>query len=102
MPSILRTFLAHHNVKAALRLTFGWIFIGLGIVGLFVPILQGILFIAVGIALLADHIPFFAKIRNSLYRRFPKLERLVRRVRARIRLVHRRLGHKSDGPHSRT
>ncbi len=72
-----------------LRLVFGWLFIALGIIGLFLPVLQGILFIMVGIALLADHIPFFAKIRNALFSRFPKLQRLVRRVRARMRLAHR-------------
>lgn len=89
---ILKTFLASHSVKAMLRIAFGWVFIVLGIVGLFLPVLQGILFIAVGIALLAHHIPLFATLRNAIYRRHPRLKRLVRRTRARLRLWHR--GHR--------
>jgi uncharacterized membrane protein YbaN (DUF454 family) len=85
----LKVLFAHHKVTMVLRLSTGWFFIVLGIVGLFLPILQGLLFIAVGIALLADHIPMFARIRDAGYRRFPKLQRLVRRVRARLRLVRR-------------
>ena len=85
----LKRLFAHHKVIMVLRLSAGWLFIVLGIVGLFLPILQGLLFIAVGIALLADHIPMFARIRDAGYRRFPKLQRLVRRVRARLRLVRR-------------
>ncbi len=85
---LLRKILADPNVKATLRLVFGWIFIVLGVAGLFLPVLQGLLFIAIGIALLAHHIPLFARIRNAAYRRFPKLQRLVRRARARIRLAH--------------
>jgi len=77
-------------------MTIGWLFIFFGIIGLFLPILQGILFIAVGIALLADHIPFFAKVRNKIYSRFPKLKHLVRREHARLRLIHRRIRHKHE------
>jgi uncharacterized protein len=36
-----------------LRLTAGWSLIAVGIVGLFLPILQGILFIASGLAVLS-------------------------------------------------
>ena len=43
-------------------LIIGWIFIGLGIVGLFLPILQGILFIMIGLAILSS--------RSKLIRRF--------------------------------
>ncbi len=97
---LLKKVLADPNVKAMLRLIFGWIFIVLGVVGLFLPVLQGILFIAVGIALLAHHIPLFARIRNATYSRFPKLKRLVRRVRARIRLAHRRATRRRNGGHN--
>jgi len=93
---IIKSFLAHHKVRVVIRMTIGWLFIFLGILGLFLPILQGILFIAVGIALLADHIPLFGKIRNYIYKRFPKLKRLVRKEHARLRLLHRRLRHKHE------
>jgi hypothetical protein len=92
----LKVFLAHHKVRVVLRLAAGWFFIVLGIIGLFLPVLQGLLFVAVGIALLADHIPIFAKIRDASYRRFPKLQRLVRRVRARFHHAPRSGGRPSD------
>ncbi len=40
-------------VWRVLRLTAGWSLLVVGVVGLFVPILQGILFIASGLALLS-------------------------------------------------
>ena len=45
-------------------LIIGWIFIGLGILGLFLPILQGILFIMIGLAILSS--------RSNLVKRFLK------------------------------
>jgi len=68
-----------------LRMTFGVLFLVLGVIGLFLPVLQGILFLVVGVALLADHIPVFARIRNAIYRRLPRVEHAVHRVRERCR-----------------
>jgi hypothetical protein len=51
----------------------GWFFVVLGILGMFLPILQGFLFLAVGIALLAREIPWVRRRRERLYARYPKL-----------------------------
>lgn len=54
-------------------LIIGWIFIGLGILGLFLPILQGILFIMIGLAILSSR---SAKVRlflRKLEKRYPRL-----------------------------
>ena len=48
-------------------LIIGWIFIGLGILGLFLPILQGILFIMIGLAILSS--------RSKTIRRFLTIPR---------------------------
>jgi uncharacterized membrane protein YbaN (DUF454 family) len=45
-------------------LIVGWLFIGLGILGLFLPVLQGILFILIGLSLLSS--------RSTCVRRFLK------------------------------
>lgn len=58
-----------------LRICVGVLFLILGILGLFLPILQGILFLVIGMALLADHIPPVKRLRDWLYRRYPKLEK---------------------------
>lgn len=76
------TDMRHSRWTTTLRMVFGTLFLILGILGLFLPILQGLLFLAVGIALLADHIPIFARIRSAVYRRFPKVEHAVTRLRA--------------------
>lgn len=70
-------------------MTVGVVFLVLGVLGLFLPVLQGILFLVVGVALLADHIPLFARLRNAIYRRFPAVEHAVRRVRERGRHFRR-------------
>lgn len=93
---IIKKFLEYHKVRIVIRMVIGWLFIFLGILGLVLPFLQGILFIAIGIAMLADHIPLFGKIRDYIYRRFPKLKTLVRHEHARLRLIHRRLRHKHE------
>ncbi len=80
---------SHWHWTSLLRMTFGVVFLVLGVLGLFLPLLQGVLFLVVGVALLADHIPVFARIRNAIYRRFPRVEHAVRRMRDRRRRVRR-------------
>lgn len=51
----------------------GWGFIVLGILGLFLPILQGILFLIIGLALLSNSSPWAAKLLIKLRDRFPAI-----------------------------
>ncbi len=60
-------------MRIILRNVFGWLFLIFGIIGLFLPILQGILFIAVGVTLLAPNVPFFKKILHKLHERYPEV-----------------------------
>jgi uncharacterized membrane protein YbaN (DUF454 family) len=70
------------TLRRALELSLGWGFILLGIAGIFLPILQGILFILVGLLIISRHSPWAAKILGKLKARFPKLaKRLERRRR---------------------
>ncbi len=50
----------------------GWFFILLGILGLFLPVLQGILFLLIGLFLLAKENPWAGKMFNKLKERYPK------------------------------
>ncbi len=47
----------------------------LGIVGLFVPVLQGILFLAIAFVLLSSEIPWVARYRDQIRERYPTLFR---------------------------
>ena len=71
-----RIFINRHT-RHVIRHALGWLFLVLGIAGCFLPILQGILFLGVGIWLLADYIPWFAKLRDYLKRRFPRAHHTV-------------------------
>jgi uncharacterized membrane protein YbaN (DUF454 family) len=60
-------------------LIIGWIFIGLGIVGLFLPILQGILFIMIGLAILSSRSKLIRRFLKYLEGRYPHhYERIVK------------------------
>jgi uncharacterized membrane protein YbaN (DUF454 family) len=48
-------------VRAVLRHVLGWLFLGLGLAGLVLPVLQGWLFIGIGAVLLSPDVPVFAR-----------------------------------------
>ncbi|KAA3663110.1 MAG: hypothetical protein DWQ10_00880 [Calditrichaeota bacterium] len=70
--------------KRIFRIFFGWLFVGLGIVGLVLPVLQGILFLATGIALLSPDVPFFRKILEKIKDRYPMLARKAEHISKQI------------------
>jgi uncharacterized membrane protein YbaN (DUF454 family) len=76
---------ARHPLAHAVRWLAGWAFLFLGVLGLFLPVLQGILFLAVGFALLAPYVPLFRRARRSVYRRFPRIRTTVRGIKRRWR-----------------
>ncbi len=53
-------------------LILGWAFILLGIIGLFLPILQGILFIMIGLAILSSRSPTIQRFLGYLENRYPQ------------------------------
>ena len=80
--------------KKMARLITGWIFIIFGVIGLFLPILQGILFLALGIYLLAPCITFFHRMQERLYARHPHLKNRVQHMHETIKRVGCRLINK--------
>jgi len=68
---------AKRRFKHAARWASGWAFIALGVLGLFLPILQGILFLIIGLVLLAPYVPLFRKIRIRILLRFPRLRHRI-------------------------
>lgn len=63
------------QIKRILIIIVGWAFILLGIVGLFLPILQGILFILVGLIILSTEYVWAHHLLTRLKQRFPRLGR---------------------------
>jgi uncharacterized membrane protein YbaN (DUF454 family) len=80
---------ATHPVWRGVKITLGLILLPLGVVGLFLPFLQGVLFLLVAVALLSSEVPLVARLRNRVRDRYPgpweKAEELGRRIKARLR-----------------
>ncbi|HHQ47719.1 MAG TPA: hypothetical protein ENK19_02415 [Acidobacteria bacterium] len=66
-----------------LRLAMGWALVALGVVGLFVPILQGVLLISLGLVILSKESPALRRLGRRLGDRFPALRRLHDRIQRR-------------------
>jgi uncharacterized membrane protein YbaN (DUF454 family) len=53
-------------------LILGWVFVGLGILGLFLPLLQGILFIMIGLAILSSRSELVKRFLKHVEERYPQ------------------------------
>ncbi len=51
----------------------GWLFIVLGIAGLFLPVLQGILFLLIGLFILSTQYEWAHRLLHRVRERFPKI-----------------------------
>ncbi len=61
------------TIKRAVILVVGWAFVLLGIAGLFLPILQGILFLLIGLFILSSEYVWAHKLLQRLKGKFPKI-----------------------------
>lgn len=61
----------HPIVERVLRPLLGWLFIFLGVIGLFLPILQGIFFLVIGLTLLSNRYAFAKNLLDKARARFP-------------------------------
>ena len=58
-------------------LLIGWTFLLLGVIGLFLPILQGILFIMIGLAILSTRSKTIQRFLKHLEKRYPRFHEQV-------------------------
>lgn len=68
-------------IKPAIRISLGIFFIGLGIAGLVLPILQGILFLAIGLLLLSADLKIVRNFEKWVSRRCPKIGHAIDRLK---------------------
>jgi len=71
--------LSRYLIKRAFKLTLGWTFLVLGIAGLFLPVLQGILFILIGLGILASEYRWARRWIIKLRQKFPAADRQLQR-----------------------
>ncbi len=81
-------------MKRWLKLAVGWAFVVLGVVGLVLPILQGVLFLAIGLAILSQESPWAKERLRRLRHRHPEwaatFDRGAERARDLVRRLNRR------------
>lgn len=77
--------------RAVFRLVAGITFLLLGIAGLFLPILQGILFLIIAVILLSPYVPALHRLRIRLEVKYPRITTAAHQMKDRIKSVfHRR------------
>lgn len=81
-------------VKRVVILILGWGFVLLGIVGLFLPILQGVLFLLVGLIILSSEYVWAHHLLAKLKERFPKIGHVADEAAARASRWLQHLGRK--------
>lgn len=62
------------RIKKVVMLATGWGFILLGIAGLFLPFLQGILFLVIGLIILSSEYVWAHRLLQKIRARFPRLD----------------------------
>lgn len=72
------------RIKRILIWCLGWLFILLGILGLFLPVLQGILFLLIGLYLLSTTSPWAERLLNRLRERFPKISKTFEEAKDKV------------------
>jgi len=60
-----------HPVWRMIKIVVGVGFLGIGFVGLFLPILQGVLFLLIGLAMLSTESSRIRRLRDEIKRRHP-------------------------------
>jgi uncharacterized membrane protein YbaN (DUF454 family) len=72
-------------IKKVGLLIIGWLLIFLGIIGLFLPILQGVLFILIGLAILSSRSEIIRRFLKHFEERYPHHHERVEIWKAKIR-----------------
>ncbi|MBZ5679241.1 MAG: PGPGW domain-containing protein [Acidobacteriia bacterium] len=84
--------------KRLIVLLLGWSFIALGVVGLFLPVLQGVLFLLVGLFILSSEYVWAHRLLQQVRNRFPtaalRCEEASRKAHDWLGRVLRRTGQK--------
>ena len=82
--------------KRVTILIVGWGFILLGVVGLFLPVLQGVLFLVVGLIILSSEYVWAHHLLTRLRQRFPKISQTAEEAAHKAVAWMRRITGKHD------
>jgi uncharacterized membrane protein YbaN (DUF454 family) len=88
------------RLKRVAIYTVGWGFIALGILGIFLPILQGVIFLLIGLYILSSISPWAARMLDRLRKRFPRISDQFDRAKPKAMAVLARIAARFDGAKS--
>ena len=63
---------------------FGWTFIVIGVLGVFLPLLQGVLFFVIGLTILSTRYAFARRMLARLEKKYPEIYAKVERLKVRF------------------
>ncbi|MGZ4787836.1 MAG: PGPGW domain-containing protein [Terriglobales bacterium] len=82
----------YKHLKRIAILVVGWAFILLGIVGLFLPVLQGILFLLIGLLILSTEYVWAHRLLHKMRARFPKIAEHMDHARSKVERWLKKIG----------
>ncbi len=88
-------------MKRYIVISLGWLFLVLGFLGLFLPILQGILFLIIGLLLLSTEYEWAQRLVEKITVKYPRIGGVLRKARGYVdRLIAKieNLGKKRTVP----
>ncbi len=91
----------NRTMKRMLVLVVGWAFIVLGIAGLFLPVLQGILFLLIGLIVLSSEYVWAHRLLTKLKQRFPKLAEHAHHAHVKAEQWLHRISHRGHAPEAK-
>ena len=65
------------HVKPILMQALGYLFLVLGVLGMFLPILQGFLFLFIGLLILARYAPWAERLLHNIRSRHPRFDQMI-------------------------
>ncbi len=86
------------SLKRVLVLMVGWSFVLVGIAGLFLPILQGVLFMLIGLFILSSEYVWAHHLLERLRARYPRLSALAHSAKERAQQWLGRIGRRGTEP----
>ncbi len=82
------------NLKKGALLSIGWAFVVLGIIGLFVPVLQGVLFLLIGLFILSSEYVWAHQLLGKIRTRFPAVGKRFQKASHKANVWLRRAFHR--------
>lgn len=79
-----------------IKIILGWAFLILGVLGLFLPILQGVLFLAIGLAILAQEQLWAHRLLTRIRRKYPHMARVFDHARHKAEAWVHKITHRRD------